>query len=127
MQNFKNLDVWRKSHALTLKVYESTSQFPHEEMYGLTSQIRRACASIPTNIAEGSGRESPADFARFLQIAVGSASETEYLILLAHELKYITAIQYTELMGATVQVKRMLIALLKRIKTGSNQPSTTNN
>ena len=127
MQNFKNLDVWRKSHELTLKVYESTSQFPREEMYGLTSQIRRACASIPTNIAEGSGRESPADFARFLQIAVGSASETEYLILLAHELKYITAAQYTELMGATVQVKRMLIALLKRIRTRSNQPPTTKN
>ena len=122
MQNFKNLDVWRKSHELTLKVYESTSQFPREEMYGLTSQIRRACASIPTNIAEGSGRETPADFARFLQIAIGSTSETEYLILLAHELKYITAAQYTELMGATVQVKRMLIALLKRIRTRSNQP-----
>lgn len=125
MQNFKNLDVWRKSHELTLKVYESTSQFPREEMYGLTSQIRRACASIPTNIAEGSGRETPADFARFLQIAIGSTSETEYLILLAHELKYITAAQYTELMGATVQVKRMLIALLKRIRTRSNQPPTT--
>ena len=127
MQNFKNLDVWRKSHELTLKVYQLTSQFPDEEMYGLTSQIRRACASIPTNIAEGSGRESPADFARFLQIAVGSASETEYLILLVHELKYITATQYTELMRATTQVKRMLIALLKRIRTKSNQPSPSNN
>ena len=90
-------------------------------MYGLTSQIRRACASIPTNITEGSGRESPADFARFLQIAVGSASETEYLILLVHELKYITAAQYTELMGTTTQVKRMLIALLKRVRSNSNQ------
>ena len=90
LQNFRNLEVWKKSHKLTLKVYESTSQFPREEIYGLTSQIRRACASIPTNIAEGSGRESAPDFARFLQIAVGSASETEYLIILAHELKYIT-------------------------------------
>ena len=127
MQDFKNLDVWRKSHELTLKVYELSSQFPREEIYGLTSQIRRACASIPTNIAEGSGRESPPDFARFLQIAVGSASETEYLILLAHELNYITAAQYTELMRATTQVKRMLIALLKRIRTRSNQPSIPNN
>ena len=125
MQNFKNLDVWRKSHALTLKVYESTSQFPREEMYGLTSQIRRACASIPTNIAEGSGRESPADFARFLQIAVGSASEIEYLIFLTRELKYITSAQYTELMGATIQVKKMLIALLKRIRTKS-KPTPNN-
>ena len=121
LQDFRNLEVWKKSHELPLSVYESTSQFPREEVYGLTSQIRRACASIPTNIAEGSGRESAADFARFLQIAVGSASETEYLILLAHELKYITASQYTELMQITTRVKKMLIALLKRIRTGSNQ------
>ena len=120
MQNFKNLDVWRKSHELTLKVYKSTSEFPREEMYGLTSQIRRACASIPTNIAEGSGRGSAADFARFLQIAVGSASEVEYLILLAHDLKYITSDQYTELMDTTIRVRKMLIALLKRIRTSSN-------
>ena len=121
MQDFRNLEVWKKSHELTLGVYESTSQFPREEIYGLTSQIRRACASIPTNIAEGSGRESAADFARFLQIAVGSASETEYLILLSHELKYITVAQYTELMETTIRVKRMLIALLKRIRTSGNQ------
>ncbi len=121
MQDFRNLEVWKKSHALTLSVYQSTSQFPREEIYGLTSQIRRACASIPTNIAEGSGRETAADFARFLQIAVGSASETEYLILLAHDLKYITAAQHTELMRTTVHVKRMLITLLKRIRTNRNQ------
>lgn len=121
MQNFKNLEVWKKSHALTLSVYESTSQFPREEIYGLTSQIRRACASIPTNIAEGSGRESAADFARFLQIAVGSASETEYLVLLAHDLKYITAAQYTELIETTIRVKKMLIALLKRIRASRSQ------
>ncbi len=83
MQDFKKLQVWAKSHDLTLRMYELTSQFPREEIYGLTSQIRRACASIPTNIAEGCGRKSSADFARFLQIAMGSASETEYLILLA--------------------------------------------
>ena len=83
MQDFKKLQVWAKSHDLTLRMCELTSQFPREEIYGLTSQIRRACASIPTNIAEGCGRKSSADFARFLQIAMGSASETEYLILLA--------------------------------------------
>ena len=127
MQNFKNLDVWNKSHELTLKVYKSTSEFPREEMYGLTSQIRRACASIPTNIAEGSGRGSPADFARFLQIAVGSASEVEYLILLTHDLKYITSDQYTELMDTTIRVRKMLIALLKRIRTSSNPQPTTHN
>ena len=116
MQDYRNLEVWKKSHELTLSVYESTSQFPREEIYGLTSQIRRSCASIPTNIAEGSGRESAADFARFLQIAVGSASETEYLILLSRDLKYINANQYTELMGSTIHVRRMLIALLKSVR-----------
>ncbi|RKU33665.1 hypothetical protein C6496_21370 [Candidatus Poribacteria bacterium] len=97
MRDFRNLQVWKKSHNLTLDVYKSTSQFPRTEIYGLTSQIRRACSSIPTNIAEGCGRKSPADFARFLQIALGSASETEYLILLTHDLKYLNSDQYAEL------------------------------
>ena len=127
LQNFRNLEVWKKSHKLTLRIYESTSQFPREEIYGLTSQIRRACASIPTNIAEGSGRETAADFARFLQIAVGSASEVEYLIFLAHDLKYITSDQYTELMDTTIRVRKMLIALLKRIRTSSNPQPITHN
>ena len=113
MQDFRKLQVWKKSHDLTLRIYKLTSQFPREEIYGLTSQIRRACASIPTNIAEGCGRESSPDFARFLQIAIGSASETEYLILLSHELKYLTADQYAELIDTTVRVKKMLTALLK--------------
>ena len=117
MRDFKRLQVWEKSHGLTLRIYELTAQFPREEIYGLTSQIRRACASIPTNIAEGCGRESPADFARFLQIAMGSASETEYLILLAHDLKYINVDQYTELVDVVIYIKKMLINLQKNIRT----------
>ena len=117
MRDFRKLQVWEKSHALTLKIYELTSQFPREEIYGLTNQIRRACTSIPTNIAEGCGRESPADFARFLQMAMGSASETEYLILLAHNLKYFNAKQYVELTDAIVSVKKMLTSLLKTIRS----------
>ncbi len=109
--------VWKKSHDLTMRVYNLTSQFPREEIYGLTSQIRRACASIPTNIAEGSGRKSSAEFARFLQIAIGSASETEYLILLAHDLKYLSPDQYVQLEDMTTSVKKMLITLLKRLET----------
>ena len=119
MRDFKNLQVWEKSHDLTLRIYELTSHFPREEIYGLTSQIRRACASVPTNIAEGCGRESPADFARFLQIAMGSASETEYLILLARDLKYINANQYVALTDAIVRVKKMLTSLLKSLRTDS--------
>ena len=111
------MQVWEKSHELTLKIYELTSQFPREEVYGLTSQVRRACASVPTNIAEGCGRESPADFARFLQIAMGSASETEYLILLARDLKYINTNQYTELVDVVIYIKKMLINLQKNIRT----------
>ena len=117
MRDFRKLQVWERSHELTLKIYELTSQFPREEIYGLTNQIRRACTSIPTNIAEGCGRESTADFARFLQIAMGSASETEYLILLAHNLKYFNAKQYVELTDAIVSVKKMLTSLLKTIRS----------
>ena len=127
MQNFRNLQVWEKSHNLTLQIYKLTSEFPREEIYGLTSQIRRACASIPTNIAEGCGRESSADFARFLQIAIGSASETEYLILLAHDLKYLTADQYVELMDTTIRVKKMLTALIKNVRMNSRPAPTTDN
>jgi four helix bundle protein len=117
MRDFRGLKVWGKSHGLTLRIYELTSQFPREEIYGLTNQIRRACASIPTNIAEGCGRKSPADFARFLQIAMGSASETEYLILLAHDLKYLNASQSAELIDTIVSVKKMLTGFLRNIRT----------
>ncbi len=117
MRDFRNLQVWKKSHNLTLDVYKSTSQFPRTEIYGLTSQIRRACSSIPTNIAEGCGRKSPADFARFLQIALGSASETEYLILLTHDLKYLNSDQYAELIDSINHIKRMLINLQKTVTT----------
>ena len=108
--------MWGKSHELTLRIYALTSEFPRQEIYGLTSQIRRACASIPTNIAEGCGRNSSPDFARFLQIAMGSASETEYLILLAHDLKYLNVDQHAELIDMIVSVKKMLTALLRNIK-----------
>ena len=117
MQDFKKLQVWEKSHDLTMRIYNLTSQFSREEMYGLTSQIRRACASIPTNIAEGCGRKSSAEFARFLQIAIGSTSETEYLLLLAHDLKYLGSDQYNQLEDIIISVKKMLITLLKRLET----------
>lgn len=117
MRDFRKLQVWGKAHDLTLRIYELTSQFPSNEIYGLTNQIRCACASIPTNIAEGCGRGSSADFARFLQIAIGSASETEYLILLAYDLKYCNANQYAELMDTIIRVKKMLTALLENIRT----------
>ena len=97
MQDFKNLKVWKKSHELTLKVYKISKQFSREELFGLKSQVRRASVSIPSNIAEGCGRNSDADFARFLQIAFGSANELEYQIMLAHDLKYINSKNYNKI------------------------------
>ena len=85
MKDFRKQKVWGKAHDLALKVYRVTEAFPKTELFGLTSQIRRAGVSIPANIAEGCGRDTDADFARFLQIAMGSASELEYHLLLAHE------------------------------------------
>ena len=100
-----------------MKIYELTAEFPRTEIYGITSQIRRASALTSTNIAEGCGRKSSADFARFLQMAMGSASETEYLLLLAHDLKYTNIAQYTELTNITIEVKKMLTSLLRKLRT----------
>lgn len=89
MRDFHKLIIWQRSHQLALKVYSISKFFPKDELFGLTSQIRRAVSSIPTNIAEGCGRASNKDFAHFLQIAIGSAAEVEYELLLAHDLNYI--------------------------------------
>ncbi|MDP1677631.1 MAG: four helix bundle protein [Bacteroidota bacterium] len=97
MQNLKNLLVWQKAHLLVKEVYVVSNDFPKEELYGITSQLRRAAVSIPTNIAEGSGRGSDADFKRFLQIAFGSTSEVEYLIFLSKELQFISELQATSI------------------------------
>ncbi len=116
MQDFRNLKVWQKGHALTLKTYQRTASFPREELFGLTSQMRRAAASIPMNLAEGCGRGSDPDFARFLHIAQGSASELEYQFLLARELQYLPEGGYSDLDHDVVEVKRMLAALIQTVK-----------
>ena len=116
MKDFRELKVWGKAHQLTLDVYRATWGFPKQELYGLTSQIRRAASSIPANIAEGCGRGSNIDFARFLQIAMGSASELEYHLLLATDLKIITSEQHGLLNLQVIEVKRMLSALIQKIK-----------
>lgn len=88
LKNFRDLEVWKHAHSLTLEAYRQTKTFPSDERFGLTSQIRRRAASIPANIAEGCGRRGDAEFHRFLQIAMGSASELEYHLLLAKDLEY---------------------------------------
>jgi four helix bundle protein len=116
MRDFKELKVWQKSHQLTLAVYKTTATFPREEIYGLTSQIRRSCSSIAANIAEGCGRNGEAEFARFLHIAMGSASELEYHLLLARDLKLLNAVDYEGSAHEVVEVKRMLTAFIKKLK-----------
>lgn len=119
MQNFRNLKVWQKSHQLTLAVYRMTGAFPIDELYSLTSQIRRAASSIPANVAEGCGRSSDLDFARFLQIAAGSASELDYHLLLAHDLGYVTEVDYRLLYPQVLEIKQMLSALIQTLRKGS--------
>ena len=117
MKSFRNLKVWEKAHHLALRSYEATSKFPREELYGLTSQIRRCAASIPANIAEGCGKRGNVEFARFLGIAAGSASELEYHYLLAHDLNMLDDDRYEQLAKAVVEVKRMLASLISKIET----------
>jgi four helix bundle protein len=116
MQDFRKLKVWEKGHALTLSVYRDTSGFPKNELFGLTSQIRRSGSSIPMNIAEGCGRGSDADFSRFLHIAMGSASELDYQILLARDLGYLSEEVCSQLSLDVTEVKRMLSALIQKLK-----------
>jgi four helix bundle protein len=104
---------------LTLAVYRITAGFPREERYGLTSQLRRCSSSIPANLAEGCGRSGDAEFARFCSIAMGSASELEYHLLLAKDLKLVTLKDHAELSQQTTELKRMLSALLQKLTAES--------
>ena len=116
MQSFRSLRVWEKSHRLTLDVYSHSKAFPRDETYGLTNQMRRASASIGMNIAEGCCRKGSAEMARFLQIAMGSAGELEYQILLAHDLEYLRNPGYKRLAAQVVEVKRMLLSLMQKVR-----------
>ncbi|MCL4550477.1 MAG: four helix bundle protein [Bacteroidetes bacterium] len=119
MKNFRDLKVWLKAHELALYVFRISKSFPKEELFGLTSQLRRAVLSIPTNIAEGCGRGSDSDFARFIQIAIGSASETEYLIFFSKELNFLDKKEYVVLNENVIDVKKSLTALIKKLKAES--------
>ncbi len=116
MQDFKELKVWQKAHKLTLAVYRITVGFPHEERYGLTGQLRRACSSIGANLAEGCGRDGNAELARFCSIAMGSASELQYHLLLARDLNPMEPTDYAALTEAAAEIKRMLTGLRQKLK-----------
>jgi four helix bundle protein len=116
MEDFRNLRVWEKAHQLVLAIYEMTSTFPKQEMFGLTSQMRRCSASIPSNIAEGCGKRGNAEFQCFLGIALGSASELEYQLLLVRDLGLLQDLKYKQLGAAVTEVKRMLATLVRKVE-----------
>ena len=117
VQPFRKLIVWQNAHALALNLYKTTRTFPSDERYGLTSQIRRSAASICANIAEGCGRQTRRDFARFAYIALGSASELEYHLLMAADLGILNEECYLPLERSVTQVKRMLSGLIRKLMT----------
>jgi len=123
MKNYKELRVWEKAHTLTLAIYGATCAFPKEELYGLTSQLRRAAASIGANIAEGSGRRTEGEICRFLQIARGSASELEYHVLLARDLRFLTDADFVKLTKQADEVQRMLTALIEKFREPNRSPA----
>jgi four helix bundle protein len=108
--------VWEKAHDMVLRIYQVSASFPKEERYGLVDQLRRAAVSVPANIAEGCGRGTDADFARFLQIVMGSASELEYELLLARDLGYLNSQNHLSLEQSIQEVKQMLSGLLIKLK-----------
>ena len=116
MKDFKELKVWQKAHDLTVAIYSVSRNFPKDEIYGLTSQLRRAAISVGANIAEGCGRRSDGELVRFLQIARGSASEVEYHLLLGRDLKFLSGAQHKELEGKLVEIQRMLTSLVTAVQ-----------
>ena len=119
MKDFRSLKIWQRSHAMALAVYKLTREFPKHELYGLTSQIQRAAISVPTNIAEGCGRDSDAELKRFSVIAMGSASELEYLLLLAHDLGYLQTDMYQSTFSELVETRRMINSFIQTLKANS--------
>ena len=117
MQNYKDLKVWEKSHAFTLKIYDVTGLFPKEEVYSLTNQIRRSASSIPANIAEGCGKNSKSEFAHFLNIALGSANESEYFLILSKDLLYLNKEEFEKLYLLVNEIKSMLISLISKVRS----------
>jgi four helix bundle protein len=121
MQRFTDLKVWQKSHALALEIYKLTSQFPSEKRFGLTSQLRRAALSVPTNIAEGSKRQRRQDYARFINIAEGSLAEAEYLLMFGRDLGCVDSTRWAELSTRISEIARMLNGLRAKVETNPRQ------
>ena len=112
MQNFRNLKVWQKAHALTIAAYQASTAFPIEERFGLTVLVRRTATNVPTSIADGCGRGNDVETRKSLSAAMGAASQLEYLVLLAHDLGFLPASEHGRLTGEVVEVKKMLAGLI---------------
>lgn len=121
MGDYRKLVVWKRSHTLTLTIYQLTRAFPKGELYGLVAQLRRSSASIPANIVEGCGRNTPGDMARFLRTALGSANEADYWIMLARDLGYLNHDQADNLSSELLQIRRMLSGLIARLRRAPHE------
>jgi len=119
MKDFRTLKVWEKAHALTLVIYKSTESFPKQEMYALTNQIQRAAVSVPANIAEGCGKDSDAELKRYFLISMGSSSELEYLLLLAHDLGYLPENTFRSMTDDLIEIRKMLNAFIQKLRANS--------
>lgn len=122
MRDYRGLEVWEKAHRLTVEIYRATDHFPKSEQFGLTSQIRRSSAAVPTNIAEGCGRRSQAEFAQFLHVAIGSANELEYQLLLSEELGYLNSTAHIALEKDVASVRQMLSKLVVAVRGSEPGP-----
>ncbi|MGB8770434.1 MAG: four helix bundle protein [Candidatus Korobacteraceae bacterium] len=116
MRNYEDLEVWQKAHALTIKVYRVTDSFPRSEMFGLTSQVRRSASSIGANLAEGCGRWGDAELGRYVQIAMGSASELQNHMGLAKDLQFLSLAEYATILNKLTSIRQMLTAFLQRLR-----------
>ena len=126
MKNYEELEVWHKAHALTLELYRATDSFPRKERFGLTSQICRAAASIGANLAEGCGKWNEVELARYVQIAIGSASELQNHLRLANDLGFLDEVDYESFLKAVISVRQMLTALLQTLRRTRNTPVPAN-
>jgi len=115
VQDFRNLKVWQKAHALAVAIYKDSASFPREELFGLTSQMRRAATSIPSNIAEGCGSGTDGGLRRSLRVSMGSASELEYQLLLCRDLGFVGTDSYAARNADVTEVKRMLAPFIQRL------------
>jgi four helix bundle protein len=119
IKSYQDLVVWQKSYQLALQIYKITKKFPKEELYGLTSQMRRAEISIPSNIAEGYYRQRKLEYVQFLQFSFASGAELETQLLIAHDLKYISEDEYNEINKFLTEVMKMLNSLIRKLKTSA--------